>query len=183
MGKVTNPNDKRLGNKWSPGRPPKIKSVRHFKQSINSYFKSITREIVDTDQNGNVIATYEEYVKAPSLVGLALFMEMTKEALWTFIFTYRKHSDEFEDYKELYLLAKARCEAHLVEQLSNKNSYVKGQEFLLKNHHGYEDKITTENKTEIKQDVFDMSRLDNEQLAAYETLLKIGTVIEVDEDE
>jgi len=57
-GKVMREDDKRIGNKFSPGRPVVIKSIRHFKQFINSYFDNITKDIVETDENGKVTSKY-----------------------------------------------------------------------------------------------------------------------------
>ena len=168
------PGDKRLGNSFSPGMPRKIKSTRQLKQGINAYFNSITKEIIETDDNGEVVSKYETYLKPPTLQSLALSMNVTHKCLHELVTKTARNDEDFQDYVELYELAKARCEAFLVESASDRKTYVKGQEFLLKNNYGFVDKQVIEDSNNNDSDKLDYSKYSPEKLEELKELLKIG---------
>ena len=167
-GKVIREDDKRLGNKFSNGAPRKYESLRQFKQAINAYFKSITKDVVVTDDDGNVINTYQEYLKPPTLQSLAVFMGFTYDGLNVFTKKVTKNDIDHEGYVEEYEMGKGKCEAFNVEQLFRTNGSTAGIQFLLKNNYGYEDKSTIDSTQRQETPKLDYSKFNEEQLRLIE---------------
>ena len=168
-GAVLRADDKRIGNNFGRPPEPKYKTVRQLKQKFNAYFDSIKKVVIEEDDEGNVLR-YETYIRPPTLQRLALFCGMTGDGLRESIYKYKRNHPEFEEFKNLYEMAKAECLAYNVDQLIMKPGSTKGVEFILKNNYGWEEKVVQESSIEAKNSTFKLENLSAEQLEQYEAL-------------
>ena len=119
------------------GRPPKYATVEELAPRINRYFNSISYdEVVSNeegvpalDRDGEQI-TKVVYVSPPSILGMCLFIGLSRETL----LEYTNRAGFSDTIKE----AKAKVEQYLGDQLS-RTTQVAGIIFNLKNNFGWKD--------------------------------------------
>ena len=112
------------------GRPPKWNNLEELKNQIDAYFISI--------QNPN---KPNEYIKPPTITGLALALGTNRETLCN----YEEKDGFFDTIKE----AKSRCEQWVEENAMLGKANATFSIFNLKNNYGWKDK--TEQDLNIKE--------------------------------
>lgn len=175
------------------GRPRKYdhenpKDVQRLIKNINDYFLSIYDKRIVRNKDGDIERDeddkiiYEEYLKeAPTWLGLAIYLGVTKETLRIyqqieqFSVPLKLAKDKMEHYSELCLYDKDR---------RNPTGII----FSLKNNFGWQDTRTIENNINasltIKQELHQLSDAELEQRRIeLERKLGIQPIIEVESTE
>lgn len=111
------------------GRPPKFKSKEELDNLISAYFLSIQ----NPDKPG-------EYIKPPTITGLAVFLDTTRETLSDY-----KKDDEFSDSLKR---AKGKCENWVEENAMLGKANATFSIFNLKNNYGWKDRQETDITTQ-----------------------------------
>lgn len=88
----------------------------------------------------NAVEKYFEKTTKPTLAGLAVHLGVVRNT----VANYAKK----DDLAPIIHMAKTRIEAHLEEQMQDKNTYSPGQFAILKNGYGWSDKVETKNETD-----------------------------------
>jgi len=117
-----------------------------------------TRPIVN-DQNEKILVT--EYIKPPSMTGLCIFLDITRE-------TWREYCDPVlnPQFVDTTTRTRARMENYLEEQLVTREKTVQGIIFNLQNNYGWRDKREVElgDKTRAALDKQVLSMNEREEL-------------------
>jgi hypothetical protein len=111
------------------GRPLAFDSVEELEEKVNEFFTSDDAHIINFKEG------QEEKVYAPTMSGLALFLDVDRK-------TITNYSNK-EEYFPTIRKARARIESHLEKKLYGNN--VTGLIFNLKNNFDWKDKSEIEN--------------------------------------
>ena len=137
--------------KHAGGRPLKFASVKELESKINTYFDSCFRPLINTktneivhDAKGNeIICQFRPFTVA----GLAYALGTNRMTLINY--------QNKEEYFEIIIRAKERCEAYTEESLFDRDK-CNGAKFVLTNGYGWEDKMT--NKVELIDEILSKRR-------------------------
>lgn len=134
------------------GRPPKYESPKQMQERIDKYFRDCLFNRIlagtPTEEAFNNMATHMgfegEYKtktddQHPTVSGLAVFLDLTRQGLINYEKDYEEHCDFFDTVKK----AKARVEAYNEQRLHAGNPA--GVIFSLKNNFSWKDKTEVDN--------------------------------------
>lgn len=115
------------------GKPLKFPTVESLQNKIDAYFMSLE----DADKPGH-------YVRPPTITGLALFLETTRQTLLEYEGEVEGRDTKDPRYADTIKAAKLKCEQWVEENAMIGKANATFSIFNLKNNYGWKDKTEQE---------------------------------------
>lgn len=143
---------KRKVAKKPPYRPLKFQSIDELQRQIEAYFRSCNKFTYDNKGNRKKDAVTGEYLvyqfKVPTITGLAVFLDTSRETLLDYENELHKNKDMPEEIRHGFSDAIKKAKLRIYDATEQQLYCGKptGAIFSLKNNYGWEDKTKVETR-------------------------------------